>query len=128
MAQKFIVVVLLAVGALNALPAIGMISGTRLHALYGVALDDPNLLVLMRHRALLFALLGGGVLASVWRVSWRLPAMLAVLVSMLGYLALAWPVEALNPSLRQVFWIDLGLSLALLPAIALQRRASAPRG
>lgn len=120
MTEKFIVIVLLAVGALNALPAVGLISAERLQALYGLDIGDDGLLLLMRHRALLFALLGGFVLASVFVRDWRLPAMAAALASMLGYLALGWPAETLGPALRKVFWIDAALCLALLPALVLQ--------
>lgn len=119
-AETFIVAILLAVGAINALPAIGMVSGARLQALYDISLTDHNLLVLLRHRALLFGLLGGAVLASVFLPAWRLPAMAAALISMVSFLALAWPPEAASASLRKVFWIDAALSLALLPALVLQ--------
>ena len=120
MTGKFIVAVLLAVGVVNALPAVGLLSAGRLQALYGFHISDGGLLLLMRHRALLFALLGGFVLASVFVPAWRLQAMVAALASMLGYLALGWPAETLSPALRKVFWIDLALCLALVPALVLQ--------
>ncbi len=37
----------------------------RLEALYGVDIEDPNLLLAMRHRAVLFGLLGGLLLAAI---------------------------------------------------------------
>lgn len=123
MAEKFIVAVLLAVGTINALPAVGLISAGQLQTLYGLALTDHDLLVLMRHRALLFGLLGSFVLASILVPQWRLPAMIAAGVSMLGYLLLALPPEALNPALRKVFWIDAALCVMLAPALVLQWRA-----
>jgi len=120
MAQKWLVAVLLVVGAVNAAPGIGMLSAERLQALYGVALGDDSLRVLMRHRAVLFALLGGFVMASAFVPQWRLPAMSTALLSMLAYLALAWPLETLAPALRKIFWVDAVLCLALLPALVLQ--------
>ncbi len=97
----------------------GVISGARLESLYGVATDDPNLLILLRHRAVLFGLLGGFVLASAFVPAWRTAAILAVGVSMLSFVALALAQGGFNPALRKVVMIDIVLSVALLPALAL---------
>jgi hypothetical protein len=49
---------ILGAGVVNLLPAIGAFSAERLQSLYGVVIDDPNLGILMRHRAVLFAIVG----------------------------------------------------------------------
>lgn len=43
----------LLVGLVNLLPVSGALSKGRLESLYGIAIEDTNLEVLMRHRALL---------------------------------------------------------------------------
>ena len=126
MAEKFIVAVLLAVGLINAAPVIGILSADRLQALYGVTLEDSNLIMLMCHRALMLGLLGGFVLASIWLPVWRLPAMCAVLISMGAFLLLGGAPAGLNAAVRKVYWIDLGLCLALVPALVLQWKGSNP--
>lgn len=118
--ERIIVAGLLVAGVINALPALGMISGERLQALYGVSLTDHSLVVLMRHRALLFGLLGVAVLASIFLPDWRLPAMAAALISMMAYLLLALPLDSVNAALRRIFWIDAAAILALVPALVLQ--------
>jgi len=50
---------LIVVGVIHLLPLSGVLGSARLGALYGVPIDDPNLEILMRHRAVLFGLLGG---------------------------------------------------------------------
>ena len=44
------------VAVINLLPLSGVLGTDRLHALYGVSFDEPNLAILMRHRAVLFGL------------------------------------------------------------------------
>lgn len=126
LAGGYVVVVLLAVGALNAYPAVGVVSAARLRSLYGVTVDEPTSLLLLRHRAVLFALLGGFVLVSVFRAGWRLPAMVAALLSMVAFVALAAGQPELGAASRKVLVIDVVLSLALVPALVLQWRSSGP--
>ena len=56
--MRFVVpAVLLLVAAIHALPLLGVLGAARISGLYGIAVDDPNLEILMRHRAVLFGLL-----------------------------------------------------------------------
>lgn len=123
MSGKLVALILFVTGVVNALPLMGMISGARLQLLYGVAIDDPNLLILMRHRAVLFGLLGGFIIASVFVPGWRTLAIGAALVSMLAFIALAYAQGGFNPAIRNVVVIDAVLCLALIPAAVLHGRA-----
>lgn len=119
MSVYFIAAVLLVTGMANALPLVGVISGAKLQSLYGMAFDDPNLLILLRHRAVLFGLLGGFIMASAFIPSWRTAAMIAAMVSMLSFVALAYAQGEFNPAIRKVVMIDIALSVALLPTMVL---------
>lgn len=123
MSGKLVALILLVTGVVNALPLMGVISGARLQSLYGVTLDDPNLLILMRHRAVLFGLLGGFIIASVFVPGWRPLAIGTALVSMLTFIALACAQGGFNPAIRKVVVIDAVLCLALIPAAVLHGRA-----
>jgi hypothetical protein len=98
----------------NLAPVIGVVSGDRLQSLYGIAFQDPSLLILMRHRAVLFGIVGGLLLASAVRVSLRPLARIAGFVSMLSFVFIAWLVGDYNAELERVVVIDLVALLALL--------------
>jgi hypothetical protein len=51
-------------GLINFLPVTGALSGKRIQALYGVAVEDSNSEILMRHRAVLFGIVGALIIAS----------------------------------------------------------------
>lgn len=123
MSGKFIVVSLLLAGVINVLPLIGVVSGAKLQALYGIPFAESNLLILMRHRAVALALTGSFVLASIFVPAWRVPAMLMVLASMVAFIALAWLQGGFNASIRKVALVDTLPVLLLIPAFFLQLRA-----
>jgi hypothetical protein len=105
--------VLLIVGAIHLLPAWGVLGASALKQLYGVQLQEPNLHLLMRHRALLFCLLSALLLGAAFRPVWQGLALAAAWVSVLGFVLLAPP--DLSPSLQRVWLID----VAVLPLLAL---------
>lgn len=119
MLNAYVLLALVLVGLGNVLPLVGVLSAARLQALYGVAIEDPVLLLLMRHRAVLFGLLGGFVLASIAWPSWRVPALWLALLSMLAFVLLAgWDGQG-SMAIRKVFWVDLFLILVAAGALAL---------
>ena len=106
-------------GLANLLPVSGVLSGSQLQTLYGVALEDANLLILMRHRAVLFGIVGGLLVASALHPPLR-PVRLAVgLISMLSFIVIAWLVGSYNAELRRIVAVDLVASFALLGAALL---------
>ena len=120
--DRFASALYLLVGLGNLLPVVGVLSAARLEALYGVAIGEPNLLVLMRHRAVSFAIVGALLVAAAFRPAWRAAALAAGWASMLSFVALAWLVGDVNAELRRVVAVDLVLSAALVVAAALDAR------
>lgn len=113
---------LLLAGVVNALPVIGLLGSERLQALYGMAFDDPSLRILMRHRALLFGLLGGAMIAAAFMPHWRTPAALLGLVSMLGFIVLARLEGGGNAAIQRVVVADVIASVPLLAALLWAQR------
>lgn len=113
---------LLLTGVINILPVVGVLGGERLQSLYGMAFDDPALRVLMRHRAVLFGLLGGAMIAAAFIPHWRLPLAIAGLISMLSFIALAWIEGGGNAAIHRVVMADVIASLLLAPALLLSLR------
>lgn len=104
---------LLGLGLIHLLPAVGMLSAARVSALYGIPVDEPNLELLLRHRAVLFAWLGGFCVVAAFQPRWQGPALLAAGISVLSFLALAWHIRGLNAALLRVVRVD-AVATALL--------------
>jgi hypothetical protein len=111
--SMLITAALLALGLIHLLPAVGMLSAARVSALYGIPVDEPNLELLLRHRAVLFAWLGGFCVAAAFQPRWQGAALLAAGISVLSFLALAWQIGGLNAALLRVVRVD-AVATALL--------------
>lgn len=116
--SKLIGALLLVAGIIHLLPLIGVLGGDRLNALYGLALDEPNLQILMRHRAVLFGLLGALLVTAAFVPGLRGLALLGGLISVISFLLLAWSAPLYNEALRRVVvadWVALACLLLALP-------------
>jgi hypothetical protein len=117
--MKWIVpVVLVLVGLIHLLPLIGVLGAPRLEALYGITITEPNLVVLMRHRAVMFGLLGGFMLLAAFVPSLRLWALLLALLSTASFTWLAWSSAGANASIGRVAMIDAAAVLVTLVGLA----------
>lgn len=127
MANTFIVIIFCAVGLLHLYPALGVISGDRLHSLYGLTFDEPNLLILMRHRAVLFGLLGAFLIGAAFCPGWRSAGYAAGFIAMLSFVLLAHSQGSVSPELRKVVIADIAGSMALALAGLIQLIATHPQ-
>ena len=104
---------------INLVPVVGVSSAGRLEAMYRVALPSADLVLLMRHRAVLFAIVGGLLLAAAWRRELRSAAIVAGLASMLSFVVLAVSGPEVNPALVRVTQVDVVGLVALSAAAVL---------
>lgn len=104
---------LVVVAVIHLLPLSGVLGAGRLSALYGVPIDEPNLEILMRHRAVLFGLLGAFLLYAAFHPELHKLALIAGFVSVLAFLYLAWSVGGYNSQVGRVVTADL-VALACL--------------
>lgn len=109
---------ILVAGVIHLLPLSGVLGPTRLAALYGISFTEPNLRILMQHRAVLFGLLGAFLLLSLLRPAWQLPAVVMGLLSAAAFTGVAWQVGEYNALLRRVVLADVVAIAALLVALA----------
>ncbi|MFN6169665.1 MAG: phosphopantetheine adenylyltransferase, partial [Burkholderiales bacterium] len=58
---------LVVVAIIHLVPLSGLLGTERLAVLYGIQIEEPNLAILMRHRAVLFGLLGVFLLYAAFR-------------------------------------------------------------
>ncbi len=106
----------LVAAAINLAPVLGAFAPARMPAAYGVNLEDPNLQILMRHRAVLFGLVGGLLLAAAFHPPLRTLGYLAGFASMLSFLVIVWQVGECNTELRRVALADVVGLVALAAA------------
>ena len=111
--RHVIAALMIGVAAIHFLPLVGVLGGERLGQLYGVTIGDPNLEMLMRHRAVLFGVLGVLLVAGALHRPLRIAALLAGYASVVSFLVLAWGVGERTAAVDRVVAAD-WIALALL--------------
>lgn len=105
----------LAAAAVNLAPGGIAFAPGRVVDLYGIApLAGAEMLVLMKHRALLLAIVGVLLAVAAFVRSWRLPATVAGLLSMGTFIALYVMTPEAMPKLAKVAYIDAVAMVLLL--------------
>lgn len=108
---------LLVVAVIHLLPLSGALGADQLAKLYGVSAAEPNLAILLRHRAVLFGLLGALLAAAAFVPVLQPAALTAGLLSVGSFLLLAWLVGGYNAQLSRVFAADLVAMACLVVAM-----------
>lgn len=106
------------VGLIHLLPVTGVLGSDRLSTLYGLTIDDPNLAILMRHRAVLFGLLGVVLLFAAVKPSLQAIAFAAGFVSVASFLLIAHLVGGYNAAVQRVVVADIAALVLLLIGFA----------
>lgn len=116
MRDRTVSALLLAVGLANLLPGVAGLLPSATGTLYGVEATDPSTELVFRHRAVLLALVGGGLLAAVLSRRFRPAAIGAAALSMSGFLALWLAVPGTSAELGRVAAVDVAALAALAVA------------
>ncbi|MGQ9427228.1 hypothetical protein ACXYTJ_15815 [Gilvimarinus sp. F26214L] len=117
--EKVVTGLLVLVGIIHLLPVSGVLGVERLAALYGVSLGEANIEILMRHRAVLFGLLGLFLVYAAFQPSLQPLAIIAGFVSVVSFIAIAWSVGGYNESVLKVVFADVIAIVALIAAGAI---------
>ena len=105
--NKIYLSLLFLVGVINFLPIVGILSLDKINQAYGLSIDDNNLAILLRHRALLFGLIGGFVIYSVFKPQYQIASIVLAAISMLGYLYFFWSIGDSNTALLKIAQADI---------------------
>jgi len=117
--MSYFVSAMLLVGAvIHLLPVIGVLGAERLAGLYGVPVAEENLLILMRHRAVLFGLLGVFLVYAAFRPEVQVLAFAGGLVSVVSFLSLAWMSGGYNANIARVVAVDVAALVCLVAGAA----------
>jgi Cu/Ag efflux pump CusA len=90
--------------------------------MYGVAIADPNLEILMRHRAVMFALLALLLLAAAFLPAWRAMAYAAGMASAGSFVLIAWLVGGYAAPIARVVTADVLVVAGLVCAALVDAR------
>lgn len=120
--SRIVAVALLVAGIIHLLPLPGVLGAAQLERLYGLPFGQPDLLILMRHRALLFGLLGALLVAAAFRPALQPLAIAAGLASTCAFLVLAWSTGGYGEAVARVVWADVVAIGCLLLAATLRGR------
>jgi hypothetical protein len=121
-ADRLVAALLLLVGLIHWLPVSAVLGGEWLVRLYGIQPETPDLAILLRHRAVLFALVGGVLVAAAFHPPWRELALLMGLASVLSFLLIARLEGGGSAPIQRVVRVDIVALVALLAAAVLQLR------
>ena len=105
--------VLLLVALIHMLPLAGVLGAGKLSSLYGIPVQDPNLEILMRHRAVLFGLLAALLAYAAFHRPLHGLGLVAGGVSVVSFLVLAFAVGGYNPALATVVKVDVVAAVLL---------------
>jgi len=114
MFDKIISIILFIVGVINLLPVIVFFCPTQTARLYGVPIDGENLIILMRHRAILLGLIGSALIFGAIKPEARIPAIAAALTSKTAFIFLVWTSATFSSEIRQVALIDVAAIVLLI--------------
>ncbi len=104
-------------GVINLLPVSGALGAAWLRSLYGFDVAAPDLEVLLRHRALLFGMLGVLLLSAVLKPSLRGVAIALAGFSMASFIVVALIVGGYGPAITKIIIADIAGLIALIPAV-----------
>ena len=112
---------LVLVGIVNLIPGVvATVSVERAAAAYGVALDGPDLAVVLRHRGVLLAIVGLALVVVPWWPEIRTAAIVGGAVSMASFVAIVLAKPGVGRPLRTVMWVDVGALGLVLVAVLLR--------
>jgi hypothetical protein len=120
MLEKIIAIILFIVGIINILPLVVFFDASKTAKMYGFPLEGESLIVLMRHRGVLLALLGGGLIYSVFKPEFRLPIIIAALISKSVFVFLTYTTANISPEVGKVALIDIVSIVVLLVVSAIE--------
>lgn len=118
--ERIITRILFLVGAINFYPVVGVLSAKMLSNLYLIDVQSNDPLILLKHRAVLFGLLGGFIIYSAFKPELQWLAIIMGLVSMLSFIVVAFLVGDFGAGIRKVIIADVIASGGLLIVLGLR--------
>lgn len=125
MIDNLITGLMLVVAAIHLVPITGFFGAKRLSALYGIEVDSPDLEILMRHRAVLFGILGAFFAYAAFVPALQPIAFVAAAASLATFFYLAVAVGKYGAPIRKIVIGDVIAVICLVAAVLLYGMARA---
>jgi len=116
---SLITALMLIVAAIHLVPLTGFFGARRLSALYGIELDSPDLEILMRHRAVLFGILGTFFAYAAFIPNLQQIAFVGAAASLVFFFYLAFTVGGFGAAIRKIVLGDVVAVVCLVAAVLL---------
>ena len=111
----------LAIG-IHGIPALSVLTPSRMAKLYGISANDQVLMTLLQHRAAFFVLVAAACIYAAHVASARWPVLIGTTISMISFLIIAIARGQLSGPLAKIAYVDgIGLVIAALLAVLLLR-------
>ncbi len=107
MRKKTISLMLLVIAFIHIVPVVGFLGAERLESLYGVVITSPDLEILMRHRAVLFGILGCFFVRAAFKPDYQPLAFTAAAATLFPFFYLVFGAENPNEALQGLARADL---------------------
>lgn len=101
-------------GIIHILPVSGLLGSDKLKQLYALDITETNLLILMKHRAVLFGILGVFMVYAAFDPTLQHLAVIVGLVSAASFIIVAKTSGTYSPAIRRIIhadWIAIGCLL-----------------
>lgn len=106
MSSTIVQISLIIPGIIHILPIYGIFGPHQLSTLYGMKFKDPNVIILMRHRAVLFGLLGGFMIYAAFKTNYRNLAFTSGIMSTSSFLLFTLSADSTNSKIKGVLAAD----------------------
>ena len=114
--MNYISVVLILAGIVHLIPAKGVLGSDHIVDLYGIGAPNADLELLLRHRAILFALLGAFMLLAAFNKFYQPLAVVAGIISTSSFIVLSGFIGKPNGLIARVVLIDWVAAILLVVA------------
>ena len=119
MAQYIITSMLLIVAVIHIIPIMGFMGVARLETLYGIPITGKDLEILMRHRAVLFGILGVFFAYAAFTPAIQPLAFIVAFATLASFFYLAFAVGGYNQAIKKIVIGDVVASISLVIAVVL---------
>ncbi len=119
MAQYIITSMLLIVAVIHIIPIMGFMGVARLETLYGIPITGKDLEILMRHRAILFGILGVFFAYAAFTPAIQPLAFIVAFATLASFFYLAFSVGGYNQAINKIVIGDVVAAISLVIAVVL---------